>query len=186
MQRVVVVGGGVLGMMHAAAARHRGYQVTHLEREAGSRGATVRNFGLVWVSGRAPGAELALALRARELWEELAAVVPGTGFRPHGSLTLAAADAEASPGRYLSQSATTCLLGALAPDMPGCPGGRRSRSRQAPYATTAVPGTAAILSSFARARRTPGSQARTCRAMRSRPCAGSGCRCSRPSRSAAS
>ena len=26
--------------------------------------------------------------------------------------------------------------------MPGCPGGRRSRSRQAPYATTAVPGTA--------------------------------------------
>jgi hypothetical protein len=26
--------------------------------------------------------------------------------------------------------------------MPGCPGRRRSRSRQAPYATTAVPGTA--------------------------------------------
>ena len=41
MQRVVVVGGGVLGMMHAAAARHRGYQVVQLEREAGSRGATV-------------------------------------------------------------------------------------------------------------------------------------------------
>ena len=57
---------------------------------------TVRNFGLIWVSGRAPGAELALALRARELWEELAAVVPGTGFRPHGSLTLAADDAEAA------------------------------------------------------------------------------------------
>src|SRR5229473_8558869 len=69
-------------MMHAAAARQRGYQVVQVEREAGSRGATVRNFGLVWVSGRAPGAELALALRARELWEELAAVVPGTGFRP--------------------------------------------------------------------------------------------------------
>ncbi len=93
---MVVVGGGVLGMMHAAAARQRGYQVVQLEREAGSRGATVRNFGLVWVSGRAPGAELALALRARELWEELAAVVPGTGFRPHGSLTLAADDAEAA------------------------------------------------------------------------------------------
>src|SRR5260221_13173119 len=83
-------------MMHAAAARRRGYQVVQLEREAGSRGATVRNFGLVWVSGGAPGAELALALRARELWEELAAVVPGTGFRPHGSLTLAADDAEAA------------------------------------------------------------------------------------------
>ena len=46
MQRVVIVGGGVL---------------------------TARNFGLIWVSGRAPGAEPALALRARELWEKLAA-----------------------------------------------------------------------------------------------------------------
>ena len=95
LTRVVVVGGGVLGMTHAAAARERGYRVVHLERERGSRGATVRNFGLVWVSGRAPGPELALALRARELWGELAGRVPGTGFRAHGSLTLATDDAEA-------------------------------------------------------------------------------------------
>jgi FAD dependent oxidoreductase TIGR03364 len=96
MQRVIVVGGGVVGMMHAATARQRGYQVVHLEREPGSRGATVRNFGLIWVSGRAPGPELALALRARVLWERWSAVVPGTGFRPHGSLTLAGDDAEAA------------------------------------------------------------------------------------------
>ena len=32
-QRIVVVGGGVLGTMHAVAARRRGYQVIHLERE---------------------------------------------------------------------------------------------------------------------------------------------------------
>jgi FAD dependent oxidoreductase TIGR03364 len=94
VDRVVVVGGGVLGMMHAVQARSRGMDVVHLEREAGSRGASVRNFGLVWVSGRAAGRELALAQRARALWEELAAQVPGTGFRPHGSLTLAADDAE--------------------------------------------------------------------------------------------
>ncbi len=94
MERVVVVGGGVLGMMHAIQARLRGLQVVHIEREAGSRGATVRNFGLVWVSGRAPGAELALALRARMLWEEFAAIVPGTGFRLHGSMTLASNHAE--------------------------------------------------------------------------------------------
>jgi hypothetical protein len=50
---VVVVGGGVLGFMHALEARRRGHPVTHLEREAGSRGASVRNFGLIWVSGRA-------------------------------------------------------------------------------------------------------------------------------------
>ena len=88
MQRLVVVGGGVLGMMHAAAARERGHHVVHLEREPGPRGASVRNFGLIWVSGRAPGPELELALRCRDLWERLADRVPGTGFRPHGSLTI--------------------------------------------------------------------------------------------------
>ena len=80
--------------MHAVQARHRGIDVVHLEREAGSRGASVRNFGLIWVSGRAAGPELALAQRARTLWEELATLVPEAGFRPHGSLTLATDDAE--------------------------------------------------------------------------------------------
>ena len=91
---VVVVGGGVLGFMHALEARRRGHPVTHLEREPGSRGASVRNFGLIWVSGRAGGPELDLALRARARWAEIAAEVPGTGFRPNGSLTLAADDAQ--------------------------------------------------------------------------------------------
>jgi len=89
-----VVGGGVLGTMHAVAARRRGYEVVHLEREAEARGASARNFGLVWVSGRRAGAELGLALRARELWEGLATEVPGLGFRAAGSLTVAADDAE--------------------------------------------------------------------------------------------
>jgi len=89
-----VVGGGVLGTMHAVMARRRGYEVVHLEREAEARGASVRNFGLVWVSGRRAGPELSLALRARALWEELAGEVPGLGFRPDGSLTLAVDDAE--------------------------------------------------------------------------------------------
>jgi FAD dependent oxidoreductase TIGR03364 len=93
-QRIVVIGGGVLGTMHAVMARRRGYEVVHLEREDEARGASVRNFGLVWVSGRRAGAELALALRARVLWAELGAAVPGLRFRPAGSLTVAADDAE--------------------------------------------------------------------------------------------
>jgi FAD dependent oxidoreductase TIGR03364 len=92
--RIVIVGGGVLGTMHAIHARRRGYHVVHLEREPEARGASVRNFGLVWVSGRKPGPELALALRARQLWEEISADVPGTGFRPAGSLTIATTEAE--------------------------------------------------------------------------------------------
>jgi glycine/D-amino acid oxidase-like deaminating enzyme len=92
--RIVIVGGGILGTMHAVMARRRGLAVTHLEREPEGRGASVRNFGLIWVSGRRAGPELALALRARELWESIAADAPGTGFRPAGSLTVASTEAE--------------------------------------------------------------------------------------------
>jgi FAD dependent oxidoreductase TIGR03364 len=92
--QVVIVGGGILGTMHAVIARRRGLAVTHLEREPDGRGASVRNFGLIWVSGRRAGPELALARRARELWESIAAGAPGTGFRPAGSLTIASTEAE--------------------------------------------------------------------------------------------
>ena len=87
-QRVVVVGAGVLGTMHALFALARGARVVHLERDLVPSGATVRNFGLIWVSGRAVGRELALAQRARDLWENIALDVPGIGFRANGSITL--------------------------------------------------------------------------------------------------
>jgi FAD dependent oxidoreductase TIGR03364 len=93
---IVVVGGGIVGTMHAWLAVRAGHRVVQLEREDEARGASVRNFGLVWISGRAPGAELELALRARELWDEIGAAVPGVGFRPAGSLTVARSDAEAA------------------------------------------------------------------------------------------
>ncbi len=56
--RVVIVGGDVLGTIHAIEACARGWQVHHLETDVSPRRASVRNFGLVWVSGRAPGTEL--------------------------------------------------------------------------------------------------------------------------------
>jgi FAD dependent oxidoreductase TIGR03364 len=87
-QRVVVVGGGIVGTMHALFALTRGAEVVHLERDQIPHGATVRNFGLVWVSGRASGRELELALRARELWGQIGHEVPDIGFRANGSLTL--------------------------------------------------------------------------------------------------
>ncbi|MBV2151417.1 TIGR03364 family FAD-dependent oxidoreductase [Kitasatospora sp. SUK 42] len=92
--RVIVVGAGVLGSMHAWQAVERGHEVVHLERESEARGASVRNFGLVWVSGRAQGEELDTALRARELWEAIGARVPDLGFRANGSLTAIRTEAE--------------------------------------------------------------------------------------------
>ncbi|MCP2316868.1 FAD dependent oxidoreductase TIGR03364 [Nocardia amikacinitolerans] len=85
--RVVIIGGGILGTAHALAAVRRGHEVVQLEREPEARGATVRNFGLVWVSGRS-ATELDLTLRSREIWEEIGGKVPGVGFRPAGSITL--------------------------------------------------------------------------------------------------
>ncbi len=77
----------MVGTMHAWQAVERGHQVVQIEREAEARGASLRNFGQIWVSGRAGGEELDTALRARELWERIGAEVPGVGFRAIGSLT---------------------------------------------------------------------------------------------------
>ncbi|MFC8827654.1 TIGR03364 family FAD-dependent oxidoreductase [Streptomyces sp. NPDC057137] len=85
--RVIVVGAGVVGTMHAWHAVNRGHEVVQIERESEARGASLRNFGQIWVSGRAGGEELATALRARELWQGLGERVPGLGFRACGSLT---------------------------------------------------------------------------------------------------
>ena len=86
---MVIVGAGIIGTMHAVMARRQGWHVTHLDRDLEPRSASVRNFGLVWVSGRAEGDELRVALRARELWAIVAATAPGVGFRADGSMTVA-------------------------------------------------------------------------------------------------
>ncbi len=85
--KVTVVGAGVVGTLHAWQAVERGHEVVQIEREAEARGASLRNFGQIWVSGRAGGEELETALRARELWEEIGGRVPALGFRANGSLT---------------------------------------------------------------------------------------------------
>ncbi|WP_455362224.1 TIGR03364 family FAD-dependent oxidoreductase [Streptomyces sp. SYSU K21746] len=86
--RVIVVGAGVVGTMHAWHAVERGHEVVQIERESEARGASLRNFGQVWISGRAGGEELETALRARELWEAIGSEVPELGFRANGSLTV--------------------------------------------------------------------------------------------------
>ncbi len=91
--RITIIGAGILGTAHAWHAIRRGHDVVHLEREVEPRGATVRNFGLVWVSGRSSG-ELDASLRSRTLWAEIGAEVPAIGFRPCGSLTLLRTPAE--------------------------------------------------------------------------------------------
>jgi len=87
--RAVVVGGGILGTLHAWDLHRAGFEVDHLEADAVPVSASVRNFGLIWVSGRRSGEELEAAKRARARWEQLSLEVPGIGFRATGSLTVA-------------------------------------------------------------------------------------------------
>lgn len=90
---VLVIGGGVLGLGHAIAAHRQGLRVTLCERDALARGASVRNFGMLWPIGQPPGENLQTALRSLELWRQLAELA---GFRceASGSLHLAYADDE--------------------------------------------------------------------------------------------
>ena len=75
--------------MHAHGLVEAGFDVVHLEADGLPTSASVRNFGLVWVSGRRTGEELDAARRGRRAWEELSHRVPGIGFRATGSLTVA-------------------------------------------------------------------------------------------------
>lgn len=94
IRRLIVVGGGILGTMHAVQGIKHGFEVIQLERDVVPRGASVRNFGLIWVGGRASGAELDLALRAREMWGAIAKDNPRVTLRSSGSLTIARSGAE--------------------------------------------------------------------------------------------
>ncbi len=101
----------MLGTMHAWHAVERGHEVLHIEREEQARGASVRNFGLVWVGGRADGPELRAALRARELWEEIGDRVPGLGFRAGGSLTAVTTEAELAVAREAAARPDAAIRG---------------------------------------------------------------------------
>lgn len=91
MARVLIVGAGIFGTMHAYFAHAAGHAVTLIERDPKPMSASVRNFGMVAVGGRAAGEELTVALRARALWGEIARDHPSLTFRPSGSIVVATA-----------------------------------------------------------------------------------------------
>jgi len=72
-----VVGGGIVGLAHAVEAVERGLSVAVVEQDLHASGASIRNFGHVFVSAQG-GEALDLALETRERWRRLAAVA---GFK---------------------------------------------------------------------------------------------------------
>ncbi|MBZ9848324.1 TIGR03364 family FAD-dependent oxidoreductase [Mesorhizobium sp. CA14] len=69
---LVVVGSGIIGLAHALAAARRGLRVVVVDRDQKANGASIRNFGLVVVTGQEPGPSRRLAERSREIWLQLA------------------------------------------------------------------------------------------------------------------
>ncbi|HWM69866.1 MAG TPA: TIGR03364 family FAD-dependent oxidoreductase, partial [Steroidobacteraceae bacterium] len=70
---LAVVGAGILGLSCALAAARRKLKVVVIERSPLAQGASVRNFGLISVTGQDPDTIWPLARRTRDVWEEMAA-----------------------------------------------------------------------------------------------------------------
>lgn len=110
---VAVVGAGIVGLAHAAAAHARGKRVIVVDRAARIAGSTVRNFGHIGISMQA-GVAREHAERGRELWIQLAQKA-GFWLSRRGSLMVATADdemqvlREAGEGRLLSAREVTDL-----------------------------------------------------------------------------
>jgi FAD dependent oxidoreductase TIGR03364 len=91
---VAVAGAGILGLAHAYHLARRGLRVAVFERHPRARGASVRNFGMIWPVGQPSGPLYRLARRSRDLWLEVLQA-SGLWHAPCGSLHLAYHDDEA-------------------------------------------------------------------------------------------
>jgi len=69
---IAIVGAGIMGLAHAYHAAKRGLKVALFERSPQAETATVQNFGHVTIAAQPTGVRLRRALRARELWLEVA------------------------------------------------------------------------------------------------------------------
>ncbi len=69
---LAIVGAGILGLAHALAAARLGKSVVVIDRDPQARGASVRNFGFITVTGQAAGDCWRMARRSREVWLEVA------------------------------------------------------------------------------------------------------------------
>jgi FAD dependent oxidoreductase TIGR03364 len=102
-----VVGAGILGLAHAYHLARRGRRVIVFERGERARGASIRNFGMLWPIGQPDGPRRQLALRSLEIWREVLADA-GLWHDPAGSLHLAYREDEAQVLReFAAQSART-------------------------------------------------------------------------------
>ena len=67
----IVIGAGIVGLAMARALALRGYNVTVIERNGRSVGASIRNFGMIWPVGQPDGRLYERALHSRAIWKQI-------------------------------------------------------------------------------------------------------------------
>lgn len=70
---LAIVGAGIVGLACALAAARRNLKVVVIDRDVRARGASVRNFGLITVTGQERVGIWPRARRSRQVWQEVAA-----------------------------------------------------------------------------------------------------------------
>jgi FAD dependent oxidoreductase TIGR03364 len=109
-----VVGAGILGLAHAYDLARRGRRVLVVERNPVARGASVRNFGMLWPIGQPAGPMRQLALCSLEIWHKVLAAA-AVWFARSGSLHVAYHDDEAAVLEEFAAATTDMSVSLLSP-----------------------------------------------------------------------
>lgn len=67
----IVIGAGIAGLATARALGVRGYKVKVIERTQKATGASIRNFGMIWLIGQPDGKLYERALTSRSIWKQI-------------------------------------------------------------------------------------------------------------------
>lgn len=153
---VAVVGRGIVGLAHALAAARNGLRVVVIDRTARATGASIRNFGFVTVTGQERREIWPLAMRARQIWAEVAPqagiTIAQTGLVMCARRPEAAAVLEAFMATEMGEDCTLVTHAQLTERHPGVPYAPCAAALLSPHelrveAREAVPAIAAWLRS---------------------------------------
>ena len=70
-KKAIVIGAGIVGLATARKLALKGYQVDVFDRNAKAKGASIRNFGMIWPIGQPAGKMYERAMRSKSIWLEV-------------------------------------------------------------------------------------------------------------------